>query len=404
VDVDVNESAVGEAEQELNRRSFLSRLALGGATLAVAGTGVLAYRAYDQGVYATGRGSAYEPWRDWRDATGVRATIAAAILAANAHNAQAWRFGLHDDHVDVFADPTRATGTIDPFERELHVSLGCAIENLVLAAEAEGRRAEVRVTRGVTQDALVARVDLIRAPVKASELYRAIPDRHTNRGAYEARHVPGDVLDEMSRLGGDDTVPAELRWLTTPADMSAFGSLMVRAAHAQIDDRQQSIDGFRWFRDGWDAIQRHRDGLTIDGQGLGDLQRAIGKLLPASSRSAGDDFFLDRTRDTHVATAAAYGIVTVPDPNDIVQQLAGGRLLQRLHLWATAHGVALHHMNQITERIDRDRQLNRLSPFAEPLASVLDVPAREALVSFRIGYPTITARKSPRRPVDAVLR
>jgi hypothetical protein len=78
----------------------------------------------------------------------------------------------------------------------------------------------------------------------------------------------------------------------------------------------------------------------------------VAKLLPAPSRASGDTFWVDQTRTGHTRTAAAYGVLLVADSRDPAQQLAGGRLLQRIHLAVTARGLALQHMDQITERID----------------------------------------------------
>ena len=53
-----------------------------------------------------------------------------------------------------------------------------------------------------------------------------------------------------------------------------MGALMIDAAVAITADEQQSRDAFAWFRSDDDAIQRHRDGLTLDGQ---DLRRCCGR-------------------------------------------------------------------------------------------------------------------------------
>jgi hypothetical protein len=47
-----------------------------------------------------------------------------------------------------------------------------------------------------------------------------------------------------------------------------------------------------------------------------------------------------------------------------------GRLLQRVHLAATANGLALQHMNQITERVDREASLGKPATFAPRLDAV----------------------------------
>lgn len=94
----------------VGRRGFLASAALGTATLLVAGDGLLAYRAYDQGVFAAGRGPAFDAVADWRSYEGPVGAVAAAVLAASAHNTQPWMFAVSEDRIDVFADRLRATG------------------------------------------------------------------------------------------------------------------------------------------------------------------------------------------------------------------------------------------------------------------------------------------------------
>ena len=68
---------------------------------------------------------------------------------------------------------------------------------------------------------------------------------------------------------------------------------------------------------------------------------SLAKLAPASSREAGDAFWLDQTLTVHTRTAAAYGVITATDVAAPEQRLMGGRLLQRIHLAATTEGIAL---------------------------------------------------------------
>lgn len=58
-------------------------------------------------------------------------------------------------------------------------------------------------------------------------------------------------------------------------------------------------------------------------------------------------------------------------------------------------------MNQITERIDRDRQLANPPVFEQPLAALA---GPGTLAAFRVGTPTLDSMPSPRRPVAEVLR
>jgi hypothetical protein len=204
----------------------------------------------------------------------------------------------------------------------------------------------------------------------------------------------------MSALADPSVRPAQVTFVTADAARRRFGELLVEATQAHVADEEQSVASAAWWRSSWDAVQTHKDGLTIDGAGLSPLVRTLGKILPATSRVANDKTFIEMTK-TQVASQPVFGVVTVDDPWSQREQLAGGRLLERLHLWAAANDLGFQHMNQITEQVDRERQLGRASRFASPLAELV---GEGALASFRIGRPTMSASKSPRRPVAEVLR
>jgi hypothetical protein len=387
----------------MNRRTFLRRSGMGLGTIAVIGSGGLAYRAYDQGVLATGEGPAFDAWENWQHATGVRALVGAAILAPSPHNAQAWLFDVGQRHIDVHADPARSTGALDPFRREMHIGLGAALENIVLAARATGLTPTVELMPTGGSSNHVAHIALEDAPARPSELARQIPLRHTNRYPYDTtREVPGAALAAMSGLADPAFAEATVVWVTDARERGDLGELLVDATRAIITDEEQSADDFEWYRQSWDDIQRRRDGITIDTAGLSDVATTLAKLLPAQSKETTGEYWLDATRNRHTKTAAAYGIVAVRDVHDAVQQLNGGRLLERIHLWATANGVAVHHMNQATERVDREAQLGLAPRFGTALDGLMP-SGWHALSTFRIGFPTRQPRRSPRRPVTAVI-
>jgi nitroreductase len=390
-----------ETTARMSRARFLRRVGLGLGTVAVAGAGALGYRAYDQGVLEVGHGPAYAPWEGWDEGDGLRPLIGAAILAPSPHNAQPWLFGIGARRVDLFADRSRSTGAVDPFGRELQVGLGAALENLVLAARANGFAPSVSLLPAGPNSTHAARIDLARSAARRSDLYEQIPHRHTNRYPFVVdKPVPRTALDEMSALAAG--TGARVIWFTAARDRAGIGELLVAATEEMIADPDQSASDYAWFRQDWDELQRRRDGITLDAAGLPDLTASLGKLLPAQSREATGESWLRATRDRHTATAAAYGIVAVREARDARQQLEGGRVLQRVHLWATGRGLALHHMNQLTERADREAQLGLPRRFGDAVADLLP-SGLQALATFRLGHPTHVPKKSPRRPVEAVI-
>jgi hypothetical protein len=374
-----------------------------GAGVALVGTGALAWRAWDQGVFATGQGPAYEAWDHWNDGPVPQRLVAAAILAANPHNTQPWRFRIGPGVIDLFADRARNIGAIDPYLREMHIGLGCALENLLLAAAASGWAPQLALFPDAGNPAHVARIALARggAPA-ASPLHAAIPERHTNRGAYFTRSLEPSVFAALDALRADIPQLA-VRWFTSEAQRRAVAAHIVEASQAIVADSAQSRDSGAWFRSSWQEVQARRDGLTIDAQALPGWLRLAAKILPPVSTERADRIWLDTTRDVHVATAPAFGLLVVRDAGDNAQRVQGGRLWQRMHLWAQIQGIAMQPLNQMAERADRERSAGLAPRFQRVLDELAGQGGWQALMPFRLGYPTVPALRSPRRAVSEVL-
>jgi nitroreductase len=375
----------------------------GGLVLAGLGVGAGVWRALDQGVFAAGHGPAFEPWRTWRGdrEEGPLALVRAAILAANPHNSQPWLFRIAPTRIDLFADRRRHLGAIDPLAREMDIGLGCALENLVLAAGARGWAPRVDLIPTSADPTHVAGVDLVSAPPASSDLYAAIPTRHTQRGPFDrGRPVSAAVQRRMDALVGEAT---RLVWFTTDGERRRIGDLIVRATEAIIADPEQSHVTPPWMRFRWRDVHERRDGLTIDANVSPASMRVLAKLLPPVSAERSDQFWLAATRDTAVPTAAGFAILAVGDPHDRAQRLSGGRAWQRLQLWAATQGLALQPLSQMTERADREQSTAAPARFGRALADLVGDPRWHALMTFRFGYPTEPPALSPRRPVEWVL-
>lgn len=380
---DRSEDADGDAirpelleQRGMTRRGLLAWIGIGAGGLMVAGGAGAAVRRANNGVWSAGRGAPYELWREWESMTGLEAIVVAGILAASPHNTQPWRLLVV-------------------------ASLGCAVENMVVAARAQGLDAAVEVLPVASDPRLLARVALssgLAPHEQERSCAAAIPYRHSDRGPFSADALAVDTLASFHRLAA----PGESSRLVIIDDapsLGAIGDVFMRATQSIVDDVDASEEAFAWFRNDRSDIDLHRDGLTLDGQGFDEFTLAVAKILPPTSREEGDRFWLNRMRDTCTKTAAAYGIVAVDDVHDRALQFAGGRLLERAHLHAAELGLGFQHMNQVTERIDSARAAGARDDFSEDWSAALGIPADHALLAFRIGHSTISPRPSPRRAV-----
>ncbi|MCC5888212.1 MAG: hypothetical protein JJT88_17395 [Gammaproteobacteria bacterium] len=112
-------------------------------------------------------------------------------LAASSHNSQPWRFRIDDSAIRIVPDCTRRLPIVDPDDAHLLRSLGCAAENLVHAAAAQGFASQIIAT----DDGLASRV--FGKPALPGWLGRRLlpnllsPDSQTRRDAEAIRSASG---------------------------------------------------------------------------------------------------------------------------------------------------------------------------------------------------------------------
>ena len=379
-------------------------IALGGAALAASIAGGVFLRPGQ----APNGDDAYAPWRRWDD-PGLKgaplALVAAAALAANPHDTQPWLFHVRPDAIEVYADLTRNLGAMDAYLREMHLGLGCAIENMMTAASANGFEAELKVLpgplpTGATGAVIAATLLLRKSEAAAAPHYAAIAKRHTNRYAYDpARRPAGEFRAFAQTAAAGEGVRVKL--FDDGPQRLAFDAAVVEATEAIIADKTMIADSDRWFRASTKEIDEHRDGPTLDAAGLSPLTLMFAKIFPVSPETS-QQAWLSQTRDVQLASAPTVGLILVADRYDRAGAIAAGRVWQRLHLEATLRGLAMQPLNQPIECIDRERQLGRAPNWQRRIAGLTDGEG-QATFAFRVGYARKEASPSPRRRLEDIL-
>ena len=342
----------------------------------------------------------YEAWSDLRQRPGLRAIVAAGVLAANPHDSQPWKFRVGNNVIDVHLDLGRALGPVDPFLRQMQIGIGCALENLVVSATAHGLSGSAALFPNPGDATLAARLVLTSGDAAPSAHVDMIHRRHTNRGPYRPVRLSLPIEEALRRQQRDANTSLAL-FDASCAFGRAFSEAIVTSTRALIEDDVFMRATDAWFRWTPREVNLYRDGPSLDCAGLSTVIRGAAQLGPRPSDHSFRSSWLASTRDVHLATAAAFGVISVRDPARPEQLVEAGRLWQRVHLEATHHGVAMQPLDQWLELMDRTRQRGN----AAPLARSVDFasPGYTPVMMFRAGMPLREAPPSARRPLEDVV-
>ena len=130
----------------------------------------------------------------------LRFLLRYAILAPSNRNTQPWHFSVSRDQVTIHSDSSRWQQVSDPHKREPYISLGCALENLLIALEHFGFGYVVTRAPGADDPSIVAQVAILDHPVASprdASLFQAIVRRHTHHGRYRKRAVGASALRKL---------------------------------------------------------------------------------------------------------------------------------------------------------------------------------------------------------------
>jgi nitroreductase len=320
----------------------------------------------------------------------LRVCLLAAMAAPSIHNTQPWLFRLQQGAVEVLVDRRRHLGSLDPTGREMHVSVGAAVFNLVLALRARGWTVETelvpadattlldeRVAGFADVAARVVVVGPAPAPPAVRALAQAIPRRHTNRRPFRDRPVPTSVIADLAGAAAAEGA------LLVAADASlrqAVLSLTRTAERHQRDDSDYVAELRRWTSAG--GLGR-RDGVPRQALGPRDADAAL-PLRDFAIAHGAPSTVVEFERDPTIVLLMTSG----DKPAD---WLSAGMALQSVLLTATVRGLAATPLSQLTE-VPALRDLLTDTVTGEMVQTVL-----------RVGYARHPAAPTPRRALDEVL-
>jgi nitroreductase len=298
-----------------------------------------------------------------------------AILAPSSHNSQPWQFRVGGNEIDVGADESRWLEAADPEKRELYISVGCALENLCIAAEHFGF--DPQVTYHEPSDAdyvatVTLREDAELPTSRPSELFGALTTRYTSHDPFENRPLDDGLRGELRALVIENDLSLHL--VDDSETKTAISELQAEADRLLMEDPAYRKELGHWI------------GLGALGNSwlMARIGQAVVTHLDIGDREAAKN-------STLIDSAPVLGILTAAS-DDSTAQVRTGQAFERVALQATTDGVAVHPMSQTLERPELRTRLGEL-------LDTTGVPQH----LFRLGYTEQAADHTPRWPLETFL-
>jgi len=353
---------------------------LGAGATALAGTAF----------YAVGRSPSYDEAEQilWNakspaDNSELNYLVHYATLAANSHNTQPWRFGQSGNRIFIKPDLNKSTPVVDPDNHHLYASLGCACENLSLAAAAEGKSTSANF---ISDDEDQIEIDLAAGPASRNPLFEAILERRCTRSEYDGRPVSADDMKSLEQAVSIEGCRVLL--ISDKQKMVQILELIIAANTAQVEDPEFVAELKSWLRFNAASAIETGDGLYAACSGNPTLPTWLGGPIFDMLFSAKSE---NEKCTKQVRSSSGFAIF-VSEKNDKKHWIQAGRSYQRFALQATALGMKHAFLNQPVE----------VSSSRPKLAQMLAIGDQRPDLVVRYGFAPPMPR-SLRRPVLDVM-
>jgi hypothetical protein len=308
-----------------------------------------------------------------------------ATKAPSGHNTQPWKFEKIQDGIIIHPDFTRALPIVDSDNHALYISLGCALENLVIAASKIGYKSIVDYPNNPNASITIELHPSDEINPSEEELFDFIKSRQVNRSKYSEKIVNNTELERLRNCFNYDGISLVL--LNGKENFEKVIPLIIEANNIQFQNKLFVNELTDWFRYSKAEAEKTKDGLWTATMGLPSMWRFIGNFVMKNIVSAKSEAKRINEILQHTAGIAIF----FSEKNDVTSWINVGRAFQRFGLTATKLSICHAHLNMPCEEIS----------VRQKLANLLELEDKHPLLLIRYGY----AEKMPysfRRNIEDV--
>lgn len=306
-----------------------------------------------------------------------------ASKAPSGHNTQPWKFHITDSTITVLPNLDVALPVVDRNNRELFISLGCAVENLCIAASYFGYTTHIiecsieAIILELTKNALTIE----------DSLFHQIEKRQTNRNIYNGNKISDGILQQLQSIPKENGIQFYFTEINTPF-ANTITQYIMKGNEIQMTDIAFKNELLSWMRFNKKQVEATHNGLSYLVFGNPPLPRILARPIVSLFLKPNAQNKSDRKK----IDSSSHFVVCATQRDTIEEWINLGRTLQRFLLKVTEIGISYAFLNQPCE----------VAALAFDLREKLPVNKEHPTLIMRIGYAK-QIPYSPRKKIETLL-
>ncbi|MBR6177509.1 MAG: nitroreductase [Bacteroidales bacterium] len=305
--------------------------------------------------------------------------ISFAICAPSGHNSQPWKFQTTENQIIVMPDMSKTLKVVDGENRELFISLGCAVENMQIAATLYGYESDYEYI-----DGKIVVTFRQSETVTPDPLLDQIKKRHTHRGEFTGKKIPSDLIKILQSVEKEENTDF------TIFDGETNEAKLIKEKIYLGNDIQMSDTAFKnelveWMRFNKKDIKENQNGLCYNVLGFPATPKFVGKKMVRMFLSPKAQ---NKTDNGVNNSASAFCLFSTAAKSE-ADYIAVGKTLERVLLKITELNLAYSFSNQPCE----------VEPLSLKLREELSLTNYPSVV-IRIGYGEEPKHFAPREKIE----
>lgn len=272
-----------------------------------------------------------------------------AVLAPNTHNTQPWKFKITKNIVSIYPDFSKKLKVADKMARELWISLGCALENLLIAGQNFGFKHSIKYSKNKIE------VKFIKSKTKKNKLFEFITKRVTNRRKSKKIKLSNKEINELRKIKYKQGVNSYL--LDTKKDLNELKKLIFKSNNIFLSNEKYKEELLDWIKFNDDEIKKTNDGVSYKSMDMPSIPKRIGKWIMGYFLKPS---FVNKEDEKKINNSSGVVLITT-SRDDEKSWIRAGRTMERLLLTLTSLNIDYSFMNKACEIEETRNELKKIT-------------------------------------------